>query len=129
MGLENEIIQLGLVSLKELKWLYQNSISLVMPTLLGPTNMPLMEAYFLGCNVICSDFAGHREQLGDYAFYFDPLNAEDMANQMDLVYSKYQTNKNEVIPYNNQHIINALEKIFDKAKKIRRNWGTKDDIS
>ena len=50
-----------------------------MPTLLGPTNMPLLEAACLDCPVICSDLEGHREMLGDYALYFNPYSPEDIS--------------------------------------------------
>jgi glycosyltransferase involved in cell wall biosynthesis len=85
-GLQQAVVQLGVVSLGKLKWLYQNAKALVMATLLGPTNMPLMEAYYLNCPVICSDLAGHREQLGTYASYFNGLDKVDIANKLEASY-------------------------------------------
>jgi glycosyltransferase involved in cell wall biosynthesis len=78
----------GFVSENQLKALYENAVALVMPTFLGPTNMPLLEAYNLGCNVICSDFKGHREQLGENALYFQPSDYNDILAKMCEVVEK-----------------------------------------
>jgi glycosyltransferase involved in cell wall biosynthesis len=53
-----------------------------MPTFLGPTNMPLLEAQTLGAPVICSDFEGHREICAHGAEYVDPSNAEEIRTAM-----------------------------------------------
>lgn len=58
---------------------------LVFPSLLGPTNMPPLEARVLGCPVLCSDFLGHREQLGDGALYFNPENEDEIVKSMLIV--------------------------------------------
>lgn len=53
-----------------------------MPTFLGPTNMPLIEAQHLGTPVICTDFEGHREICQDAALYIDPLDSESIRSAM-----------------------------------------------
>jgi glycosyltransferase involved in cell wall biosynthesis len=47
----------GFVSLEEIKKLYQGASLLVMPSILGPTNLPPLEALLLGCPVVTSDAA------------------------------------------------------------------------
>lgn len=80
--LESSIIYTGFVSNEELYTLYKNALALVFPSLLGPTNMPPLEARVLGCPVLCSDFLGHREQLGDGALYFNPENEDEIVKSM-----------------------------------------------
>ena len=80
--LENNVVFTGFVSDEAIYTFYRNAIALVMPTYLGPTNMPLLEAYYLGCPVVCSNLAGHKEQMGDKAIYFDARNAEEIAYKM-----------------------------------------------
>jgi glycosyltransferase involved in cell wall biosynthesis len=50
--------------------------------------MPLLEAYSLGCKVICSDFKGHREQLGEDALYFQPNDYNDILGKMCEIVEK-----------------------------------------
>ena len=54
-----------------------------MPTFLGPTNMPLLEANQLGCSVLCSHIKGHIELMADKAIYFDPYNFNELAENMN----------------------------------------------
>ncbi len=72
----------GFVSRGELKFLYENAAGLAFASLLGPNNLPPQEAAVLGCPMILSDLAGHREQLGAGALYASPLDAEAWAAAM-----------------------------------------------
>jgi glycosyltransferase involved in cell wall biosynthesis len=52
---------------------------LVFPTFFGPTNIPPLEAFALGCPVAASRIYGMPEQLGGAALFFDPRSEEEMA--------------------------------------------------
>lgn len=128
-GLTDHIIDLGFVATEELKWLYQNSKGLVMPTFLGPTNMPLLEAAVLGCPVACSKLEGHEEQLGSYGYYFDPKNVEEISSSISKM---IEDGKNDIKRSykNNFNIDNAfieMDKAFSEIMHIRFCWGIKDD--
>jgi glycosyltransferase involved in cell wall biosynthesis len=49
------VVDLGFRSNEEVAWLMTNSASVVMPSLLGPTNLPPLEAGLLGVPAIVSD--------------------------------------------------------------------------
>jgi glycosyltransferase involved in cell wall biosynthesis len=130
LNLNDSIIDLGFVKIEELKWIYQHSQGLVMPTLLGPTNMPLLEAAELNCSVACSNLEGHKEQLGDYGYYFDPLNAKEISKEIIRMIEDKQNGK-RYIYHSNFNITNALsqiDKAFSEIKNIRFCWGTNDKI-
>ncbi|RYD72824.1 MAG: glycosyltransferase, partial [Sphingobacteriales bacterium] len=55
LGLERQVLMPGFVTNGEIYSFYKNALALVMPTFLGPSNMPLLEAEALGCPVICTD--------------------------------------------------------------------------
>lgn len=80
--LDESVVFAGFVEDEAVAALYRNALSLVMPTFLGPTNLPLLEAMEQGCPVICSDFDGHREMLGEAGIYVDPANHEALARAM-----------------------------------------------
>ena len=65
MSIGNAIVDLGLVSRGELLGLIKYSKALVMPTLLGPTNIPPLEALALGTHAIISDVHDYGTEVDD----------------------------------------------------------------
>jgi glycosyltransferase involved in cell wall biosynthesis len=120
LNLNSDIKFLGFVSDMELNILYKNAISLVFPSLLGPTNMPIIEALQLNCKVICSDFEGHRSLANENALYFNPLNPDDIFFKMMEIKciekSDCQNSKNE-------YIGECLEQIFLQIMPYRKTFG------
>lgn len=78
-NLEDQIQVLGYVTNQEMVALYQNARALVMPTFGGPTNIPQLEAFALGCPVATSRIFGIPQQVGEAALLFDPDNIEEIA--------------------------------------------------
>ena len=85
LGLEDSVRCLGYVPDRLMPVLYRNARALVLPTYLGPTNIPTLEAFFYGCPAIISDLPGVREQTGDAALFFDPDSPEEIAERISLV--------------------------------------------
>jgi glycosyltransferase involved in cell wall biosynthesis len=79
-GVADQIHVLGFVDDDELAALYAGARALVMPTFFGPTNIPLLEAWALGCPVLTSDIPGVREQMGDAALLVDPRRVDQLAD-------------------------------------------------
>lgn len=78
-GLEEQIMILGYVSNDEMVALYQHARALVMPTFGGPTNIPQLEAFALGCPVATSNIFGIPDQVGDAALLFQPDDVGEIA--------------------------------------------------
>jgi glycosyltransferase involved in cell wall biosynthesis len=92
-----------------------------MPTLLGPTNMPLLEAYYIGCPVICSDLEGHREILENNALYFNPLSWQEILKKMKTILvesERYKYNEQSYEKFNNT--MKLLDNILYEIQKVRR---------
>jgi glycosyltransferase involved in cell wall biosynthesis len=119
LGIADQVIFTGFISNEELFAFYKNAIAMVMPSLMGPTNMPLLEAYYLGCHVLCSNLEGHIEQMGARANYFDPTNHEEMAEKMLSVINKKTPeiilDKISIPEILNQNLLNLynIRKTFD----------------
>ncbi len=75
-GIEGAIRFLGYVPDEDMAALYAEAVALVMPTFFGPTNIPVLEAWALGCPVLTSDIRGIREQAGDAAWLADPRSVD-----------------------------------------------------
>ena len=78
-GLEDLVHYPGYVTNDEMGCLYKLAEMLVMPTFFGPTNIPYLEAFYLGCPVIGSDIRGIKEQIGDAGLLVDPESSENLA--------------------------------------------------
>jgi glycosyltransferase involved in cell wall biosynthesis len=80
LGVADLVHYLGYVPDEDMSALYAMATALVMPTLFGPTNIPVLEAWGLGCPVVTSDIRGIREQVGDAAVLVDPASAASIAS-------------------------------------------------
>ena len=123
LNLISSVILPGFISNEALYSLYKNAIALVMPTFLGPTNMPLLEAAQLGCTVITSAFEGHKELLGNYATYINPLDENEIAVTMINNFenkSAHHEFKNAVNQIDS--VVQKVEENFLAIRKIRKTW-------
>ena len=81
--LEKNIKILKFVSLKKLIQLYDNCRALLYASSSGPENLPPLEAFARGKNVIISNYPGSREQLNKFATYFDIKNTHNLAKKIE----------------------------------------------
>lgn len=135
--LADRVSKLGFVSNVEMKVLYQNALALVMPTYLGPTNMPILEAMALNCPVICSDFAGHREFGGEYLSYVDPADENGIADLMrrhitdDEFYRTRAMKANELYRNGRNNIecaVNETVTALLKVCHVRKSWALSEHV-
>jgi glycosyltransferase involved in cell wall biosynthesis len=85
LGLAKNVYVLGYVSNNDMASLYRNAIATTFVSLIGPTNIPPLEAMYLGCPLICSKVYGMPEQVGDAALLIDPLDPKDIAQKMNMI--------------------------------------------
>ena len=77
-GLEEHVLFMGYVPDADIPGFYKRARALVMPTFFGPTNIPPLEAFALGCPVATSRIYGIPDQLGDAALLFDPRSVNEI---------------------------------------------------
>lgn len=82
LSVANQITYLGYVPDDLMFDLYRKATGLVFPTFFGPTNIPIVEAWSVGCPVLTSDLRGIREHAGDAAILVDPRSIEALAEGM-----------------------------------------------
>lgn len=71
----------------QLRWLYENCSAYVFPSLSEGFGLPGLEAMVHGAPVISSDASCLPEVYGPAAYYFNPLDTNDMAGKIKLVLS------------------------------------------
>jgi glycosyltransferase involved in cell wall biosynthesis len=84
LGIEDLVIDKGFVDDNVVDQLYRTCSALAMPSLLGPTNLPPLEALLHGKPVVVSD-VHYFKNLEDYPVYKAMANsAEDWADKIQL---------------------------------------------
>lgn len=128
LELTNEVVFAGFVENAVVNTFFANTVALCMASCFGPTNMPPIEAMHIGCPVICSDLAGHREQLGDAALYFHPQDAhalmqcmeEMIANRDTYVTAISEQSKHSLFTI--EEALKRINKYLVEASIIRSTW-------
>lgn len=87
-NIEDNIKILGLVESIEVYYLMRNCISIINPSLFEGWSTTVEEAKSIGKNIILSNINVHKEQNPPSAIYFDPYNAQELA---DILKDKWQT--------------------------------------
>jgi len=77
----------GYVPDEDIPQFYRRARGMIMPTFLGPTNIPPLEANALGSPVAVSNIYAMPEQLGDAAIYFDPSSVEEIAHAIEEIWT------------------------------------------
>jgi glycosyltransferase involved in cell wall biosynthesis len=74
---------LGYVNDNQLKALYENALGYIFPSLYEGFGLPVLEAMSCACPVLCSNAASLPEVGGEAALYFDPLDANSLADVIE----------------------------------------------
>lgn len=129
LGVDDLIHFTGFVSYEEMKYLYTHATGTIFASLMGPNNIPPIEAVYLGCPLIISDIPGHKEQMGEGVLYFDGYKPEELANRMSKLLSdndakdeqvkKQKPKFEELISYS---YAATIMDILDEFKKMASTW-------
>jgi glycosyltransferase involved in cell wall biosynthesis len=87
LGAGDRVTLLGYVSDAAKLELYRRARALVMPSFYGPTNIPQLEAFVLGCPVATSRIYGIPAQVGDAALLFDPSSVDEIRDAVEQLWS------------------------------------------
>lgn len=85
-GIEDRVKVLGYVSNDVIYTLYKKAVGMCFVSLIGPTNIPPMEAMLCGCPLICSNVYAMPNQTGDAALLVDPFDSKAIANAIELIW-------------------------------------------
>ena len=80
---------------------------LVMPTYYGPTNIPPIEAFVLGCPVATSNIYAMPEQLGNAALLFNPNSVQEIASTIERLWTDEK----------------LRHELIKRGKMWTKNWG------
>lgn len=84
LGIEESVVHMSL-SDEELYYAYRNAKCFVFPSLYEGFGIPILEAFFCECPIILSNASCFPEIAQDCALYFEPHNADELAEQIDTL--------------------------------------------
>jgi glycosyltransferase involved in cell wall biosynthesis len=87
LGLSEDVRILGYVPSADMAALYRNAVATVFVSLIGPTNIPPLEAMAMGSPLVVSNIYAMPEQVGDAALLVDPRNADDIADKIERIWT------------------------------------------
>jgi glycosyltransferase involved in cell wall biosynthesis len=109
--------------------LYRNAFALTYVTFSGPSNLPPIEAFALGCPVIASKILGVEEQLGDAALLVDPKQPEEIAFAIKLLWDDHSLRQSLVergfaraSKWTCEDYVKSIFLLLDEFVPIRRCW-------
>lgn len=86
--IRNQVHLLGLIPRFDQVTMYRMAVGLVQPSVNEGWSTSVEEAKALGKRIILSDIEVHLEQNPGYGYYFERLNAEDMADKIEAVWKE-----------------------------------------
>ncbi|HEY5442693.1 MAG TPA: glycosyltransferase family 1 protein [Candidatus Saccharimonadales bacterium] len=112
----------GFVSEGSLRWLYENCVAYVFPSLSEGFGLPGLEAMTHGAPVLSSNATCLPEIYGEAAHYFDPLDVQAMADAINEVLTDKNLRTNlikkgaeQVKKYSWHHTAEQTLAIYEKA--------------
>ncbi|MCW3107253.1 MAG: putative glycosyl transferase [Segetibacter sp.] len=106
---------LGLIDRRKQLKLMQYSTAVIQPSLFEGWSTVIEDAKSLGCKIIASDIAVHKEQLQNTAYFFDPNNETDLIAKIKECISS--TAATIPIQYE-KNIVFFGEKFFEMIEEI-----------
>ena len=82
LGLEEQFYFLGYVEEQDMFSLYKNALATTYVSILGPTNIPTLEAMFSGSPLLYSNVYGMKEQMRYAGIAINPYNAKEVSNYL-----------------------------------------------
>lgn len=93
----NDVVETtGWVSDDVISHYFRKAEAFIFPSFSEGFGIPLLEAFYYGTPVLCSNTASLPEVAGDAALYFDPKDVDDMAKVLSRVMTD-RINKDELI--------------------------------
>lgn len=113
LGLSSSVSVLGYVSNDEIFSLYKSAQAMVFVSLIGPTNIPPLEALVTGCALVCSNAYGMPQQVSDAALLIDPNDPLDISNKISIIWNDSLL-RSKLIDCGYQQITKYGQKEFDQ---------------
>lgn len=128
-GVEDLVHFAGFVTYEEMRYLYTHATGTIFASLMGPNNIPPIEAVYLECPLIITGIPGHKEQMQEAAIYFDGYDHDELAEILKNLVSDESVGKDQVAKQSrmrnefiNYSYSDQIDKILMKFAKMQGTW-------
>ena len=125
LKIQDYVKYIGFVSRNELEELYKKAAVTVMPSLLGPTNLPPLESLSQGCPVVVSENGSTNLDKYDSVIVLDPLDLKAWSNvmSMEFIFEPVDRDRfNEIQATLEEENLDKVLQIVQNCKKIVRTY-------
>jgi glycosyltransferase involved in cell wall biosynthesis len=127
--LEDQIFILGFVGEETLIYLYKNALAMIFASLMGPNNLPPLEAAALGCPVILSNIPGHLEQMEGTGLPVDATDPSAIGGAVLSLFNDSEFRRNLIAAetafiekYKTYSYFKEMQKIVDAYSLFCKTW-------
>ncbi|GHV23759.1 hypothetical protein AGMMS49959_17960 [Planctomycetales bacterium] len=127
--LEKQVEVLGFVERPTLAYLYRNALAMTYVSLLGPNNLPPLEAAAYGCPLILSNIAGHIEQMEGAGVLVDATNPVAIGEAILKIYENPPYRQSLITAelalaqkYKNYSYFHEMQKIITAYALLCKTW-------
>jgi glycosyltransferase involved in cell wall biosynthesis len=118
LGLEDSVIDRGFVSKEETLALISGAKVLTMPSLLGPTNLPPLEALILGVPAIVSDAHEYGTEVDDFLTKVPATDVEGWVNAICLA---LEENRTQILDISLENAVKAHATVLRNFARLHRH--------
>ena len=125
-GLEERVRFLGYCPTTDMPALYEGAAALIFPSLFEGFGIPLLEAMWCDCPIVCSNTTSLPEIAGDAALLVDPRSPEDLAHAMSRVLTDTATRqaliergRRQVKEFSWQEFTLEIVSVLRRARRLR----------
>lgn len=97
IGLSQKVFSVGQVSDRQIKWLYDNAVLLIFPSLYEGFGLPILEAMANGLPVLTSNMHSTKEVSDGAAFLVDPYKVDEITNGIETILKNDKLKKKLVL--------------------------------
>jgi glycosyltransferase involved in cell wall biosynthesis len=114
MDLDTNVIDMGFIDQSDVELLISRSVALVMPSKLGPTNLPPLEAIALGVPAIVSDAHDYDQNFGQWMTTCNSDAPEEWAKEIQIALSRTRPSKTHDYDLNEERerLMSLIKKLF-----------------
>lgn len=118
LKIQDKVELLGFVPETQLKNLIKDAAALVMPSMLGPTNIPPLEALAAGTVAIVSDIHHFDAEISQHLIFARGLDVEDWAEKIASSISI----DSKPVDVTNEHAIRDILNVLEDFRVLRDLW-------
>ncbi len=119
----------GFVTYEEMKYLYTHAAGVIFASLMGPNNIPPIEAVYLKSPLIITGIDGHREQMQEAAMYFDGYEPSELAGILEQLLTVEGAKEAQVVRQSRMRdefmaysYSSKIADILDEFGKMLQTW-------